>query len=321
METRYNFNSKIDDLAISALRIEPDNKQDIKGIVQLVHGMCEYKERYLDFMNYLAGNGYICVIHDHRGHGESIKQNSDLGYMYEGGYKALIEDTHTLTVMTKRYAKKLTGRDLPFILLGHSMGSLVVRCYVKKYDYEIDKLLVLGCPSEQPGAKPGLAFIKLVSKLKGERSHSGIIDNLVMNSRYEKRFKSEKLKHAWLNSNPKEVERYNADPFCNFTFTLNGYVNLVKLNIETYDTTGYVMRNEKMPIKFFAGSDDPCGISKKDFVKAMRLMKQAGYENVKGKLYDGMRHEILKEPDYKTVYSDILKFIELDKTSASTSEE
>ena len=144
-EYRYEHISGSDGLALSVLRIEPDLSRPIKGIVQLVHGMSEYKERYVDFMKYLAENGYITVIHDHRGHGESIKEKDDLGYLYEGGYEALIEDIHEITLETKEYVKEELGlSDRPYILLGHSMGSLAVRCYIKKYDDEIDKLCVLG---------------------------------------------------------------------------------------------------------------------------------------------------------------------------------
>ena len=135
-EFRYEHISESDGLSLSVLRIEPDTSRPVKGIVQLVHGMSEHKERYIDFMKYLAENGYITVIHDNRGHGESIRESGDLGYLYEGGYKALVEDIHEITLETKQYVKEELGiNDRPYILLGHSMGSLAVRCYIKKYDY------------------------------------------------------------------------------------------------------------------------------------------------------------------------------------------
>jgi len=310
-ETKFTFNSKEDILKLSAIRVEPQNPEDVKGIVQLVHGMCEYKERYMDFMRYLAGKGYICVIHDHRGHGESVKSKEDLGYMYEGGYKALIEDIHLLTKMTKEYAlQELSKVDLPYILLGHSMGSLAVRCYIKKYDNEIDKLVVVGCPSPQAGVLPGLAFINVLKAVKGAHAHSKLADFLVMDSRYEKKFKAEKLKHSWVNSDKEAVYRYNDDPYCNFTFTLDGYDNLVRLNMETYSAKGYEVNNKNLPIRFFSGKEDPCGISVEAIEKAISVIKNAGYVNVSKQLYDNMRHEILNEPEHEMVYSDILEFIE-----------
>ena len=72
------------------------------GIVQISHGMCEHKERYIDFMHYLNQHGYVCIIHDHRGHGRSIKNNEDLGYFYTNGDQGMIEDLHQLTLLIKK---------------------------------------------------------------------------------------------------------------------------------------------------------------------------------------------------------------------------
>lgn len=309
-KTEYRFNSKIDNLSISAFSVEPENREDIKGIVQLVHGMTEYKERYEDFMNFLASNGYYCAIHDHRGHGKSVKFEDDLGFMYEGGYKALIEDTYEHTKMIKEAVASKKGKDdLPFILFGHSMGSLVIRSYIKKYDSQIDKLIVSGCPSPQPGVVPGLIFIDLLKLIKGGRSRSKVADNLVMGSRYEKKFASENLKNAWLNTDREAVMKYNADKYCTFTFTLNGYDNLVRLTKETYSPKGYALANKDLPIRFFSGADDPCGISESDIQKAVDIISKAGYSNVTKRIYEGMRHEILNEPGRAQVYEDMLAFI------------
>ena len=311
-EFRYEHISGSDGLALSVLRMEPERSVKINGIVQLVHGMCEYKERYRDFMKYLVEHGYICVIHDNRGHGESVKSKDDLGYLYEGGYEALVEDIHEITIDTKEYVKDEFGEEkLPYILLGHSMGSLAVRCYIKKYDDEIDKLCVLGCPSEQKGAKAGLKVIQTMIKAKGAKSISKAADYLVMDSRLGKRFKAEG-QSSWLNSDHEKVAEYIADPLCGFSFTLSGYEALIKLTLDTYDKNvdGYAMNNPELKIKFFSGKDDPCAISYKDLRNAMLLLKHHGYKNISGKMYKGMRHEILNEPEHARVYKDILEFIE-----------
>ena len=307
-ESRYLHISGSDKLELSVLRTEPDNADEIKGIVQLVHGMNEYKERYIPFIEFLTENGYLCVIHDHRGHGASVKSPDDLGFMYEGGYEALIDDTHEITLETKAYAKEKGKGSLPFILLGHSMGSMVVRCYLRKYDADIDKLAVIGCPSAQSGMKPGLALIKIFTKIKGERTRSKFISDLVMGS-YEKKFKKEEIPHMWVNSNPEKVKIYNADPLCNYMFTLNGYLNLVKLTILTYTDGGYAMNKPNLPIRFFSGADDPCAVNEKAFNKAMELLKKQGYKDVDGIMYPKLRHEILNEDEKNMVYEDILNFI------------
>ncbi|MBP5529395.1 MAG: alpha/beta fold hydrolase [Lachnospiraceae bacterium] len=307
-EERYTHISKTDGLEISVLRTEPDDANDIKGIVQIVHGMNEYKERYIPFIHFLVDKGYLCVIHDHRGHGKSIKNPDDLGHMYEGGFEALIEDTHEITEEIKEYAKEITGKDLPLTLAGHSMGSLVVRSYIRKYDADIDKLIVIGCPSKKPGMKAGLLLINIIKLFRGERFRSHLIASLVLGD-FEKRFKSEGFS-AWVNSDPEEVKKYRADPLCIYLFTLNGYENLVRLTMLTYKDGGYAMNNPSLPIRFFSGEDDPCAISEKDFNKAVELIKKQGYSNVEGKMYKGLRHEILNEREKDKVYNDMLAFIE-----------
>ena len=66
---------------LECLLIKP--KGEIKGVVQLAHGMNEHKERYIDFMRFLAQNGYACFIHDHRGHGASLKNEVDNKTVYQ----------------------------------------------------------------------------------------------------------------------------------------------------------------------------------------------------------------------------------------------
>ena len=309
-QTYYTHTSGSDGLPLSVLRTEPDNVSEIKGIVQLVHGMNEYKERYLSFIEYLANHGYIVVMHDHRGHGKSVRSPEDLGYWYKGGFKALVKDIHEITVEIKKYAETLTGKsDLPMILAGHSMGSMAVRCYLRKYDSEIDKLLVIGCPSELPGAGPGLFMIRVFKAIFGEHKRSRFIAKLVLGG-YEKRFQNEGLLHSWVNSDPEEVKKYNADPLCNYLFTLNGFENLVLLTMLTYTDKCFALKNPSLPIRFYSGADDPCGVSEEAFNAAIDHLKQYGYTDVQGKLYENMRHEILNEPGHAIVFEEMLRFIE-----------
>lgn len=91
MEQKTYIKSSVDDLNLATMLIAPDEGQP-RGIVQFVHGMCDHKERYYPFMRFLASHGYVCIIHDQRGHGESVKSKDDLEYMYSGGWKAMIED-------------------------------------------------------------------------------------------------------------------------------------------------------------------------------------------------------------------------------------
>ena len=297
----FQFESEVDKHIIDCMEIKPSDK--IKGIVQIVHGMCEHKERYIEFMNYLADKGLLCIIHDHRGHGKSVSDNSEFGYFDKGGWQALFRDTRQLTgIMKKRYP------NVPYFLIGHSMGSLVARGFLKRFDYEIDKLILLGSPSKMPGMKIGKLLTRILILIKGEKSRSHLADKLIVDLRYEAKFKGEG-DHAWICSDPSVIDVYKKDPLCNFRFTLQGYEQLIKLTIDIYSKKNWDVTKPDIPILFLSGEDDPCALSPEKFKEAQNLLKSIGYNNVEGRMIKGMRHEILNEPGRKKIYDMIYKFI------------
>ena len=151
-------------------------------------------------MKYLAENGYASFINDHRGHGKSLKNEGDIGYFYENEAEAVIEDLYQIT----RYLKeKFNGKKI--ILFGHSMGSMIVRKYIAKYDNKIDGLIVCGSPSKNVNAKLGLAIVKTMELFKGEKYRSKFVKNLMLNG-YDK---DDKLKNSWICNNREIVEKYN----------------------------------------------------------------------------------------------------------------
>ena len=311
-ETKYTHISGTDNLPICVLRIEPENPADIRGIVQLIHGKNEHKGRYTAFMRFLASNGFLTIINDHRGHGESVIEPDDRGYFYQGGTAALVEDIHEITRDVKKYAMEKCGKsDLPVTLFGHSMGSLAARCYIRQYDGEISKLCLTGSPSRSDKIKQGLQVVKLLKKLEGKRARSLLAKKLIMGVSYERKYRHEGLRNAWTNSAREAVIEHNNDPLCRFNFTLNGYEEMLKMAMLAY-TGDYSPHNPAMPIRFFSGEDDPCALSRQKFVEAMRLMKNIGYTDVRCMLYKGMRHDILHEINKMRVYNDILRFIESD---------
>ena len=93
MIQNFSLPASSDSLRLAGIEVAPDSGGP-KGIVQLLHGMCDHKERYLPFMRFLASQGFVCVIHDHRGHGASVRDGSDLGFMYRGGWRAMVDDAH-----------------------------------------------------------------------------------------------------------------------------------------------------------------------------------------------------------------------------------
>jgi len=297
------IHSDFDQLPLDVIVTSPSHPI---GIVQFSHGMCEHKERYLDFMNFLNQQGYVCCIHDHRGHGKSVLNENDLGYFYENGHIGIVEDLHQLTLLMKdRYP------NLPLYLFGHSMGSLVVRCYLKKYDQDIDGLFVCGSPSYNPAASMGIHLTNFLSKMKGHHHRPKIIQKIGFDA-FNKNFHTD-VPNSWICSDEKIVEAYNQNPLCCFIFTNNGFYSLFQLMKETYDKEHWTLQNPQLPIHFIAGKQDPCITNEKEFNKAVQLLKDVGYQNVTAHLFDGMRHEILNEKKKQIVYKHILKTLKFWK--------
>ncbi len=302
MEEKFHIISKYDDRKIHGTIFIPEQKQ-VKGIVQISHGMCEHKERYFDFMRFLNNNGYIAVINDHRGHGESVTDKQELGYFKDKQGDAIVDDLLQVTLYIKnRYPQ------YKVILFGHSMGSLVVRKYIQENDDKISKLIVCGSPSKNNFVSIGICITKIIGMFKGEFYRSKFVEHMAT-GRGNKKFLDEKDEVSWITSDKKIRDNYRNDELCNFKFTINGYLNLFHLVKHVYTKNRYKVLNRKLPILFIAGEDDPVIVSKEKWNQSQEFLRKVGYSNVKGILYNKMRHEILNEIEKDKVYNDILKYI------------
>lgn len=301
----FTLQSKYDNLALSCAEYAAEGvtQTNAKGVVQIVHGMCEYKERYEGFIDYLTQNGYIVFAHDHRGHGGSVTANENLGYFGDKKGEAIVDDAALVTDEIRRLYPGLS-----VTLFGHSMGSLVVRAYIQKYEEKIDKLIVCGSPSKNSVAGFGLMLNGVISAFRGKKYRSRLMANASTGGGDDK-FPGEG-KNAWLTRDKTVVEKYNADEKCNFIFSCNGFSNLLHLVKNVYKKKKYPAKHSDLPIFFMAGADDPVIGSEKKWLEAQQFLRDVGYKNVTGKSYPKMRHEILNELGKEEVYADALAFIE-----------
>ena len=300
---KFNLKSNFDGIEIPVLVSKPDDDTNILGIVQINHGMCEYKERYLHFLKVLSKNGYIAVIHDHRGHGLHITDSKKLGYFGENGEEGIVLDSMQVGDYFKAKYK-----GLPFYLFGHSMGSMVVRASVKRNDKNINGLIVCGTPEYNKLAEPAGHFVNGLCKIGFAEKENITLAKLIF-SKYQRPFKSENNQHSWVCGNEEVIKKYEKDKHCNFIFKNNGFASLLLLTGDICSSKGWTVENPDLPILFLSGEQDMCNGGVKTFKKSVEHMRNIGYKNVSCKLYKNMRHEILNEKDNKQVFSDILKWI------------
>lgn len=273
-----------------------------RGYFHMVHGMTEHIGRFDGFMREMAQEGYITFGYDHLGHGRTAVDKSEMGFIaHKDGRERLIDDVFVYG----NSIRKMIGEDLPFILMGHSMGSFIVRLAAVKYNH-YDKLIVMGTAGPNPAAGMGVALCGVLKKVKGERGYSKFIYKMAFGT-YNDRFKDEDDIYAWLSTTRDNRDRYRADPYCGYHFTVSAMQDLIRLHKGCNERIWFRSVDTGKPILLVAGSEDPVGGYGKGVVKVYDKLKAAGAD-VQIKLYEGYRHEILNEPCRDEVIADIKRF-------------
>lgn len=285
----------------------PDPSVSIRGIFQTVHGMTEHIRRYDTFMRRIAEEGFICFGYDHLGHGYTAADENELGFFaHKDGWLRLVKD---VTVFADSVRNEY-GKDLPYYLLGHSMGSFVVRCSAEKTantDESPEKLIVMGTGGPNLLSGPGLAFIKLVKLFYGERHISPIVYELAFGN-YNKRFKSDGdgSKYEWLTRDASVKKDYASDPLCTFQFTASAMSDLLMLQRRCNRKEWF--SSIKIPVLLLSGSDDPVGDYGRGVICAYDRLIGAGVD-ARMRLFEGGRHEILNDSCFEDAVEEILNFV------------
>lgn len=282
--------------------------EEKKGILQIVHGMVEYIDRYDDFARFMAENGYVVVGHDHLGHGKSAQSKEDLGFFAnENGDMHLLNDIKTLLDITKN-----NYSILPYNLLGHSMGSFFVRRFLQEFPEEnLSSAIIMGTSFIDSNIlKTAILILKLMEIGKDKRFHSEKLHSIAMWG-YEKRFIDEG-KNGWLTKDIIQQEKRANDPLQNFSFSLKAYEDMLSCMSKIMDINSISKIEKNLPILIISGEDDPVGDFGKGPKKLYKLCKKAGL-NTKIKIFENDRHEILNESNRKFVYDYMLEFVEKNR--------
>ena len=278
---------------------------EAKGLFHVVHGMTEHMARYDRFLSDMAEQGFIAFGYDHLGHGKTVRDDSELGYIArKRGFELLARD---VKVYSDAVRAEFATAELPLHLMGHSMGSFVARLAAARF-VAPQRLILMGTAGANPAAGIGLALIGLIKCLRGERHISPLIDNIAFGS-YNKRFGGNDPADPkrWLTTDEAARRAYYADPYCMFKFTVSAMGDLIRLIKYTNSASWYRSLPDGLPILLVSGEDDPVGNYGKGVCEVERKLRKQG-RDVTCKLYPGARHEILNDFTYEAVRSDILAF-------------
>jgi alpha-beta hydrolase superfamily lysophospholipase len=273
-----------------------------RGCVQIVHGMEEHKERYYPFAGKLLQMGYTVIVSDLRGHGKTAPCK---GFFKEkDGYKFLIEDQIRIT----KYIRERFGVERVYIL-GHSMGSIIVRNLLQTESHNYEKVVLTGYPNcpEEGRIKFGLSATKFLGRIFGQKHYSNFVQQAGVGM-FNKSVKNPKTPVDWICTDEEVVQAYIKDPYCGHGFTVSGFHDLFVLTIRMAKTELYHNVNASLPILMMRGKEDAAAGFEEGAAESVKTLKKAGFSNVRTITYENMRHEILNEIGKEKVYSDIISF-------------
>lgn len=299
---------------IHAIEWQPDGRPVC--ILQIVHGMAEYIDRYDRLASFLNEKGILVTGHDHLGHGRSVYSiggpvtdvgNNEHPYGYfcrENMVDTVISDVQKLREITQ---EKYPG--VPYIIMGHSMGSFILRNYLCEYAQGLSGAIIMGT-----GMQPkklldvSLGLVKFLTVFQGAKHKSGLINVLAFGAN------NSRIKHPvspmdWLSRDGVEVAKYNEDPLCGFTFTLNGFATLFELIDRLHDADRVDRMPRSLPVIFMSGKEDPVGEYGKAVEKLFQDYRAMGMQDVMLELYEEDRHEIVNEVDRELVFADIADWV------------
>lgn len=274
------------------------------GVLQIVHGMAEYIDRYDNFAKYMTEHGFNVIGHDHLGHGHSVSDERDYGFFAEeNGDKIIIEDMHSVT----QYARE-KWEELPNFILGHSMGSFCLRQYLTKYSNDVFGAIIMGTgwiPSA--AALLGKTIATNTCKSKGSHTVNPLLIKLTLEP-YNKPFAPARTNCDWLSRDEKQVDLYVNDKLCGFDFTAGAYKDFFTVLEKIAKNRQLIGMRKSLPILITSGSVDPVG-GKKACEKLNAQYKRCGIDDVTLKLWENDRHEILNELDKSDVYRYIYNWL------------
>lgn len=290
---------------IHGCRWEPEGKP--KAVLQIVHGIAEYAARYEEFATVMAQQGFLVVAEDHMGHGDSIG-DGDVGY-FEGGWFKAVADTHRLLSYTK-----MEFPDIPYVMLGHSMGSFLLRTLLIRYPKcGIDAAIICGTAWMHRGViNSGLAAAKLACKGSGAEKPNKMINNMMFGS-YNRKVEHKRTDYDWLTRDSAVVDAYIADPLCGFTITAGLARDMLTGMRYNQEPENLEKMRKDLPVLFIAGGDDPVGNYGEGVTKTYKEFFKAGMEKVDMRLYPLCRHELLNEINKTEVYDNILSWLAKQK--------
>ncbi len=273
-------------------------------VLAIHHGMAEHRKRYEGFIGYLCENGVAVYMHDMANHGTSNTDQALTGWFGEkDGWLGLISDFRETVLRA--------GRDNPdkkLVVMGHSMGSFICRLYTARHPEDgFCGAVYMGTGGPNPAAAAGKALAGAIGLFRGKTHKSSLLSKMAFGT-YGKRFEG-RTGFDWLTRDTEIVDRYIADPYCGFLFTVQGMHDLIEANAASNADDWYAGVPAELPVLLISGMEDPVGDYGSGVRAVAEKLEKTGHSHVTLKLYPECRHEVLNELNRGMVMADVLAWI------------
>lgn len=305
MHYKTNTFTAEDGEAICYYKWEALDKSNLRGVIQIAHGIGEHAARYDAIAHRLQQEGFAIYANDHRAHGKTAEIKRLYGH-YDGDdyFVDVVKDMYGLTQLMRE-----ENAACPYILFGHSMGSLLSRKYVLYHGHELDALILSGTGSFIKGLGHfGLWSTKLVGAIRGRERGNETLRSFFFDE-FNKKFKPNRTKLDWLSRDEAEVDKFDTDPYRIENFSIGVFEDILKNSKTLSEKEAFKNTPDELPILIFSGDQDPVGEMGKGVTKVASNYKKNGNENLTFNLYEGGRHEMLNETNRKQVEEDIITWL------------
>jgi alpha-beta hydrolase superfamily lysophospholipase len=270
------------------------------GCVQILHGLAEHSGRYDALVHALVSAGYQVVRHDHVTHGQSRTAEESLG---DWGFKDQWKDLITDSIVVY---ESLADTTLPYIILGHSMGSIIARELATKTPHPVYKLVLLGSLPRIHARDivPAILMGGVVTVLTVNRPSNALYQLIARNTK-------DAYGHpkGWLTTDEALIHALDLDLDYGFIYRAKFYLDFFRA-IRRVNQTPSIRRLPAVPILFMTGDDDPAGRygqGVQDLVDQMQMLHPSCPITLKR--YPGMRHELHNELKKQTVFQDLITWL------------
>lgn len=283
-----------------------------RGGVLLVHGMAEHRRRYEELGTALAEAGFLVWIYDQRGHGDSPPGPDARRHISPGNrWEALVEDA--------RAAMEALGEALetdsashagaPLCVLGHSMGSLVLRDALRRPPSPVCAAVLMGTSgSGGMRAATGHLVAGLLAAVSGPSRPSRVLNDMTFGA-YNRAIADAATEFDWLSRDREEVERYIADPLCGEVMSAHFFRELTRGLMRVSSRAAFAEVPRETSVLLASGTEDPVGDFGRGVREVAERFRAAGHPRIQVSLREGARHELLHETDRVDTVAEIVGWL------------